>query len=404
MAVDSQIAMQGAQTPVQTGPIINDAVNQQNQNAMQSEQILKAHYDNMDEREKQRLTSTIVGAAQLKPYLDKGDLEGAQQFLVNRRNRLQARMGQGENVDTQETDYALDQLRRGNVDGLKNDVASMMAAGQTFGVLSGHGAPSSVQEWQYYNSLSPQDQTKYLTMKRSDKTIDLGGSIIQPNQANPAGAPTTTYNKTLAPADQPANAFAKSKATEQGKASAENQQNANATQDIIGLYGKLHEDAKTAPSGVLQSGAARVSNALNMPSDAAVAQGKFDADLNNLYLATIRSLKGTGRVMEQELVKIAEAAPKPEDSMEVKMAKAEEHMRYYKERMRSLGYDPETGQPTGQGVDNVMPAPAGSAGGAPAAVGATGGQKIRVTKGRESYLIDPNDLQAAQQEGFVVHQ
>jgi hypothetical protein len=138
--------------------------------------------------------------------------------------------------------------------------------------------------------------------------------------------------------------------TEAGKNRAENAQQAVSTKDIVGLYQKLKDDAATAPSGMVMSGIARGANMLNMPTTGAVAQATFDADLNNLYLATIRSLKGTGRVMEQELVKIGEAAPKATDSREVKIAKANAHMAYYQDRMRELGFDPGTGAPLGGGA------------------------------------------------------
>lgn len=138
-----------------------------------------------------------------------------------------------------------------------------------------------------------------------------------------------------------------------GENIAENQQNAVSTGDITGLYGKLIQDAKTAPSGVVQNTIARAANAANIPTQGSVAQATFDADLNNLYLATIRSLKGTGRVMEQELNKIAEAAPKATDSEQVKIAKAQAHMAYYNQRMQELGFDPSTGQPASTSPANV---------------------------------------------------
>lgn len=137
----------------------------------------------------------------------------------------------------------------------------------------------------------------------------------------------------------------KARNAELGKQSAENQQQAVGMQDITGLYGKLITDAQTAPSGAIESGIASAANALNMPTKGSVAQGTFDADLNNLYLGTIRTLKGTGRVMEQELNQIAEAAPKASDSTAVKIAKAQAHMQYYTRRMRELGFDPTNGQP-----------------------------------------------------------
>lgn len=143
-------------------------------------------------------------------------------------------------------------------------------------------------------------------------------------------------------------------ATKSGDIAAENLQQGSQTNDIIGLYNNLQKDAQTTPSGAIQSGLASASNIMNMPTKGALAQARFDADLNNLYLATIRSLKGTGRIMEMELDKIGEAAPKATDSNEVKMIKAQTHMAYYTQRMHSLGYDPNTGQPaSGQnGIPN----------------------------------------------------
>lgn len=145
--------------------------------------------------------------------------------------------------------------------------------------------------------------------------------------------------------------------TEMGKNRAENIQQMIPTGDIVGLYGKLQQDAQSAPSGMLASGMARGANLLGMPTQGSIAQAKFDADLNNLYLATIRSLKGTGRVMEQELVKIGEAAPKATDSMDVKIAKAQAHMAYYQNRMKELGFDPNTGRPDNQGGIPNPPTP-----------------------------------------------
>lgn len=140
-----------------------------------------------------------------------------------------------------------------------------------------------------------------------------------------------------------------------GENIADNQQNAASTNDIVGLYGKLQDDAKTTPSGLAESAMARASNLAGMPTQGAISQATFDADLNNLYLATIRSLKGTGRVMEQELVKIGEAAPKSTDSNAVKIEKAKTHMAYYTKRMQELGVDPSTGQPMQSDQQPAMP-------------------------------------------------
>lgn len=146
-------------------------------------------------------------------------------------------------------------------------------------------------------------------------------------------------------------------ATKTGEITSENLQQGQQTGDIVGLYNRLKADAQTTPGGLIGSGIASLSNLMNTPTQGALAQAKFDADLNNLYLATIRSLKGTGRVMEMELDKIGEAAPKATDSNAVKMIKAQTHMEYYQQRMHSLGYDPTTGQPSQGGNIPIPPVP-----------------------------------------------
>lgn len=196
--VDTRLAMQGQQ--LDTATPIYAAQDQQNQNAMSTEQTLKAHYENMDAREKSRLTSTVTGAAQLKAFLDKGDLEGAHEFLTRRKSSLQNRMANGENIDTEDTDYALEALRTGKVDQLKTEVDSLMTAGMIYGIAPNSNAPASIQEWQQFNAMTPADQQKYLNMKRANQTLNLGGSqaVIGPD-----GKPISNYVVTPKPDEMP---------------------------------------------------------------------------------------------------------------------------------------------------------------------------------------------------------
>jgi hypothetical protein len=57
--------------------------------------------------------------------------------------------------------------------------------------------PSSVKEWVYYNSLSPENQKRYITMKRADKWLDTGTAFVNPNPVQP-GAPTASIPKDVA--------------------------------------------------------------------------------------------------------------------------------------------------------------------------------------------------------------
>lgn len=189
--------------PLDTATPVRQAnVDQQNA-ALNHEQVLGQYYQNLDTREKSRLSSVISGAVQLEQFLNNNDLDGAHTFLVNRRNALQNRIAQGENLDTEDTDAALDMLRRGNIEELQTNIQGLKAAGQVYGLISKADMPSNVQEWQYYNQLSPQDQERYLTMKRSNQVVNLGGSQVVPSQVNPAGAPQASFEVTPKPEEMP---------------------------------------------------------------------------------------------------------------------------------------------------------------------------------------------------------
>lgn len=50
---------------------------------------------------------------------------------------------------------------------------------------NGGELPSNVREWDHFNKLTPEDQQRYLTMKRAEKYLDLGDRYSQPNPAVP---------------------------------------------------------------------------------------------------------------------------------------------------------------------------------------------------------------------------
>ncbi len=390
MAVNANIPLAGSNA-VNTGGAIIQANQAGNQNALATEQILKAHYDAMDAREKSRLTSTIAGATQLKAYLDRDDIEGAHEFLQRRQQALHARMANGENIDTQETDYALDALRRGNIDQLKNDVGGIIAAGQVYGIIGGmQGAPSNVQEWQYFNSLTPQDQQRYLQMKRSNQTLNLGGSQMV---VGPTGQPVANYDVTLKPEDQPANARAKAEATATGTAAGESAATATNTMNKVGgllsSLEMLKTSAGAAPSGALGNAVATGANQAGVGGAAAQAQGDFRvkrAAAENDIRQAFR-VAGSGATSDRDALPFIQMLPEENDAADVKVAKTNAAMEAVRAKVQDLARQ--------RGLPDPFAMPQGGAPGAP------GGQKIRVVKGNESYLIDPADLAAAQAEGFV---
>lgn len=105
------------------------------QNQLTEQQIADARFKNLDNREQSRLKSVIIGSAELKNYLDSNNTEGAKSFLLNRRANLQKRIAAGDNVDTTETDEAL-QMIDSNPKQLRQNVDQLTKFGQQLGLLS----------------------------------------------------------------------------------------------------------------------------------------------------------------------------------------------------------------------------------------------------------------------------
>lgn len=60
----------------------------------------------------------------------------------------------------------------------------------------GGDAPSNVREWEHYNNLSPEDQQRYLTMKRAEKWLDRGTEFVAPNPVDPTAPPRVLEKNT----------------------------------------------------------------------------------------------------------------------------------------------------------------------------------------------------------------
>jgi hypothetical protein len=69
-------------------------------------------------------------------------------------------------------------------------------------------APASVREWEYYNSLSPDEQGQYLRMKRANPFLDAGDRFVQPDPVTgevsgdpivKQGSPSANMDVTLGP-------------------------------------------------------------------------------------------------------------------------------------------------------------------------------------------------------------
>jgi hypothetical protein len=67
---------------------------------------------------------------------------------------------------------------------------------------NGGETPANIREWQTFNRMTPEDQQRYLTMKRAEKYLDTGNGFIRPNPVAPSGPPVASIPKDVAGAAQ----------------------------------------------------------------------------------------------------------------------------------------------------------------------------------------------------------
>lgn len=99
------------------------------------ERIINEQFKGLNEREQARIGSVAIAAAQVKPFLDAGDTEGALNMAQKRLGNLHSRMGSGEAIDDTDTREFIKMLESGDVQSAKQHVDAMVQVGQMTGVL-----------------------------------------------------------------------------------------------------------------------------------------------------------------------------------------------------------------------------------------------------------------------------
>jgi len=107
-------------------------------------QIINQGIDTGSKREKARIESTVFGSQELDPLLAANDLEGAERVLMARRAKLGERITAGEEVDTADTDIALEAIRSGNpeqIAELKRSTEQLIKIGVSRGLIEAPAKP-----------------------------------------------------------------------------------------------------------------------------------------------------------------------------------------------------------------------------------------------------------------------
>lgn len=172
------------------------------------------------------------------------------------------------------------------------------------------GSPSSVQEWQYYSSLSPEDQERYLGMKRAQKTLNLGGHQVV---LDPSGGVRKTYAVTPRPDQMPDFRAAQTAAETQAKVSTESRETAKSSLgDTLDEINKMRDSI----NGLVQSPGFDTAYGLSgkidprnyIPgTDAANTSARREQLDAMSFGIAIQKMKGTGSLSDAEGKKVSAA-------------------------------------------------------------------------------------------------
>lgn len=164
-------------------------------------------------------------------------------------------------------------------------------------------APSNVQEWQYFNSLSPEDQQRFLAMKRSGQMFDVGGV---PNVLTPSGSTTPLATPEDVARNRGQQAAATAAGTEQGKAAATAQIDLPKVESSAEYMVNLLDELKAHPGKSYAVGASSVAPILP-GTPAAGFMSRLEQVKGEQFLQAYQQLKGGGVITEIEGAKAEQA-------------------------------------------------------------------------------------------------
>lgn len=119
---------------------------------------------------------------------------------------------------------------------------------------SGANTPSAVREYEYVSQLPPEEQQRYLNVKRAQQFIDLGGGIAP---VGFGGSIQPQIEKSLAPENLPETRAAQTEASERAKAVVEADttmtKKLKSADSMIGLVDEARQVLPSATNGALQN-------------------------------------------------------------------------------------------------------------------------------------------------------
>jgi len=179
----------------------------------------------------------------------------------------------------------------------------------------GGDIPSAIQEYNFYSQLSPEEQQRYMSIKRAQQVVNLGGTqgVLNPSGTGLSQQFPVTPRPEQMPEFQGQQAAAQAAGKVTGETAAEAKTTlpdvkAKAEQDIANIDALLSHKGLSSAVGL--KGASQLFGALDEPIAGTEAAG-FNALLNQLkggtFLQAYQDLKGGGQITEVEGQKAEQA-------------------------------------------------------------------------------------------------
>lgn len=175
---------------------------------------------------------------------------------------------------------------------------------------TGSNTPASIQEWNTFNAMTPDQQAQYLRMKRATPYLDVGTGFVSPDPINPGqttGAPIVKDNFTPA--------YDSAAGTASGKVDVETQASFDSLnsklpglKQVVTELGDLAEKATYTMTGQLWDDVVRETG--NLPTEGALARTKYMSMVDNQVLPLLRDTFGAAfTVQEGESLRATLGAP-----------------------------------------------------------------------------------------------
>lgn len=160
---------------------------------------------------------------------------------------------------------------------------------------TGSGDPSNVREYKYFNSLSPEEQSRYLTMKRSSQIMNLGGTqaVYDPLTQGKGSEFDVTPKPEQMPDFKAAQEQAKTQGKAQGEAGALLESSVSKLPELFQTVQYLSDLGKKAT--YTEAGKAKdwLARQAGISTEGATARTEYMAVVDNQILPLLRDTFGT---------------------------------------------------------------------------------------------------------------